>query len=131
MSAGKRRGHRACPGPPTPSRHPAHLGGAADAARRVGAGLGAHAQRARPVEAQAALAGRQEGGQVLVARERLRVAAAGTGTGSERAPRAGPEPSLPRLLTWPTAETLRTRTAPGSGPSATRNDASRGKSTSS
>lgn len=52
-----------------------HLGVAADAARRVGAGLGAHSQRARPVEAQAALAGRQESGQVLVARERLQVVA--------------------------------------------------------
>lgn len=63
---------RALPRPPAAGR--AHLGVAADAARRVGAGLGAHAQRARPVEAQAAGAGRQECGQVLVARERLRVA---------------------------------------------------------
>lgn len=53
----------------------AHLRVAADAARRVGAGLGTHSQRARPVEAQAALVGRQESGQVLVARERLRVVA--------------------------------------------------------
>ena len=51
-----------------------HLGVAADAARRVRAGLGVHAQSARPVEAQAARAGRQESRQVLVARERLQVA---------------------------------------------------------
>lgn len=51
-----------------------HFGVAADAARRVGADLGAQAQRPPPVEAQAAGAGRQESGQVLVARERLRVA---------------------------------------------------------
>lgn len=80
MNAGKRSGsHAPQRGPGLPSRCPrsrlAHLGVAADAARRVGAGLGAHSQRARPVEAQAALAGRQESGQVLVARERLRAVA--------------------------------------------------------
>lgn len=58
--------------PSHPNAGPPHLGVAADAARRVRAGLGVHAQRARPVEAQAACAGRQEGSQVLVARERLR-----------------------------------------------------------
>lgn len=70
--------------PPRPSTDPrtvpgracsrAHLGGAAHAARRVGAGLGAQAQRAWPVEVQAARSRRQESGQVLVARERLRKA---------------------------------------------------------
>lgn len=56
---------------PSPRGRP-HLGVAADAARRGGAGLGAHAQRARPVKAQAAGAGRQKASQVLVARELLR-----------------------------------------------------------
>lgn len=65
------------PAPASPARSPRrrgrpHLGVAADAARRGGAGLGAHAQRARPVKAQAAGAGRQEASQVLVARELLR-----------------------------------------------------------
>lgn len=58
--------------PTSPAVGPAHLGVAADAARRVSAGLGAHAQRARTVKAQAAGAGRQESRQVLVAREILR-----------------------------------------------------------
>lgn len=59
------------PAPGSPARGP-HLRVAADAARRGGAGLGAHAQRARPVKAQAAGAGRQKDGQVLVSRELLR-----------------------------------------------------------
>lgn len=58
------------PGCPTAGR--AHLGVAADAARRVSAGLGAHAQRAGPVEVQAAGAGLQESRQGLVDRVLLR-----------------------------------------------------------
>lgn len=153
VNAGKRSGsHAPQRGPGLPSRCPrsrlAHLGVAADAARRVGAGLGAHSQRARPVEAQAALAGRQESGQVLVARERLRaVASPAAGERGEslsarahargcrmprgRARRTDGTPALPRLLTWPTAEMLRTCTGLGPGPSATRKDPSRGKRTSS
>lgn len=94
-----------------------HLGVAADAARRVGAGLGAHSQRARPVEAQAALAGRQESGQVLVARERLQVVALPAAPGEPgeslsaraharscrmprgRAQNMGPSPPAPAHLT--------------------------------
>lgn len=93
------------------------LGVAADAARRVGAGLGAHSQRARPVEAQAALAGRQESGQVLVARERLQVVALPAAPGEPgeslsaraharscrmprgRAQNMGPSPPAPAHLT--------------------------------
>lgn len=59
-----------CPGCPAAGR--AHLGVAADAARRVSAGLGVHAQGAGPVEVQAAGAGLQESQQVLVNRVFLR-----------------------------------------------------------
>lgn len=59
-----------CSGCPNAGR--AHLGVAADATRRVNAGLGVHAQRARAVEVQAAGAGLQESSQVLVERVLLR-----------------------------------------------------------
>ena len=78
MSAGKRRDSHAPHGQADIALSPSrltHLVIAADAARLVGAGLGAHSQHARPVEAQAPLTGRQESRQVLVACERLWVAA--------------------------------------------------------
>lgn len=59
-----------CPGCSAAGR--AHLRVAAEAARRVSAGLGAHTQRARSVEVQAAGAGLQESHQVLVDRVLLR-----------------------------------------------------------
>lgn len=72
-----------------------HLVIAADAARLVSAGLGAHPQHARPVEAQAPLMGRQESRQVLVARERLWVAASRVARKARREPEcAGPRAQL-------------------------------------
>lgn len=78
---GRKRGWRGegegqtCVAARTPRRSAtgrAHLGVAADAARRVCTSLRLHAQRAGPVEAQAASAGRQESSQVLIACELLR-----------------------------------------------------------
>lgn len=68
------------------------LRGAADAARRVGAGLGVQAQRAGPVEVQAAGAGLQEGRQVLAARVLLAQspdAAGANGAGAQAHPEGG------------------------------------------
>lgn len=146
-----------CPGCSAAGR--AHLRVAAEAARRVSAGLGVHAQRAGPVEVQAAGAGLQEGHQVLVDRVLLRWPGRqrsqpekGTISGPLRnhvsilqgwqalwggalpGQRLGAEILAPAAflrapLTWPRAQMLRTRMV--RAPRPTRKEALGGKTTSS